>query len=77
MDVHAAFCEAMQGLTLNFARMDCTRDPSSFWLCEIKFCAAPLITASIRRSMNARVETVHIPVEVFFDRIHRAFGVVL
>ena len=76
MDFHEAFCEAMQGLTLSFARVDCTPDPSSFWLCEIKFCAAPLITASIRRSRNARVETVHVPVKVFFARIHRAFAVV-
>ena len=76
MDVTEVFCKTMKGLSLSFARVDYIRDPSSFWLCEVKFCAKPLITASIRRDRNARVETVHIPVGNFFHRIRKAFAVV-
>ena len=76
MDAIEVFCETMKGKTLSFARVDYIKDPSSFWLCEVKFCAKPMITASIRRSRDARVETVHIPVEDFFRRIHKAFAVV-
>ena len=76
MDATEVFCKTMKGLSLSFARVDYIRDPSSFWLCEVKFCAKPLITASIRRDRNARVETVHIPVEDFFHRIRKAFAVV-
>jgi hypothetical protein len=76
MDATEVFCKTMKGLSLSFARVDYIRDPSSFWLCEVKFCAKPLITASIRRSRNDRVEIVHIPVEDFFHRIHKAFAVV-
>ena len=76
MNFHEAFCEAVQGLTLSFARVNYIADPSSFWLCEVKCCAAPLITARIRRRRSSKVETVHIPVKNFFHRIHRAFAVV-
>ena len=65
MDATEVFCETMKGKTLIFARVDYIKDPSSFWLCEVKFCAKPMITASIRRSRDARVETVHVPVEDF------------
>ena len=71
MNATEVFCKTIKGLSLSFARVDYIRDPSSFWLCEVKFCAKPLITASIRRSRNDRVEIVHIPVEDFFHRIHR------
>ena len=76
MDLTEAFCEAVQGYTLSFTRVECIRYPSDYWLCAVEFCATPVVTAKVRRSRNAQIETVHIHEKDFFHRIHVAFGIV-
>ena len=46
------------------------------WLCRVQFCSGHFITARVRRSRDAPVETVQIFVRDFFHRIHYAFSVV-
>ena len=76
MDFTEAFCEAVKGYNLSFTRMECIRYPSDYWLCEVQFGATPVITARVRRTRSAGIETVNIGEKDFFRRIEMAFRTV-